>query len=202
MNRIFDLGEQLAELEISSSASAVTPISLMTMSMWYEFIVEDTREMLREKHFGGLNDRTTRLLTLLTNHYWARPAETELGDHFNRLRQHSIELFSDIGQTSRRTDKAAGEVDEPSKIRITIPDDVQQELNNIDDELDEVYYEIGNEVQEFVNEFYDRGDIWTVDLTVASKFLVFAFVCRKSSIEAAVRASGGNMGDFIRHITS
>lgn len=199
MHQIFDLGEQIAELNMLSTKHRFMPLRLLAPQHWAEFILADAKEMLKEKHFGGLNKRGDRMVKLLMKICKERNLEGDLEGLHKFLHNLPTEEEMHAKALERLNNRPVATVD----LANLAPEEPTAEelfLNELEDGIDELYYEIGNEIQDCVNGFYTRGDIWTVDLT--SRSMIFSFCCRRSVVEAAVRESGGGMNDFIRYFTA
>ena len=181
MNQIFDLGEQLAELMQVSASHECRDIREMTPMLWSKFIHADAQEMLKEKHFGGVVNRAKLLMQVKKRHLEVTTDEPEELAELTKALQY-------IQDTEDGNDAA-------------IPKAALDYIHSVDDAIDDIYYDVGTEIQECVDGFYTRGDLWIVDLASTTKALIFSFACRRSAVEAAVRAAGGDMGDFVRHFT-
>lgn len=181
MNQIFDLGEQLAELIQVSANHECRDMQEMTPKLWSTFIQADAQSMLKEKHFGGTVNRAKLLF---------------------EVKKHQLQVTTDDPEELAELTKALQYIaDIDSGNEAGVPKEALEYIHSVDDAIDDIYYDVGTEIQECVDGFYTRGDLWIVDLATTSKALIFSFVCRRSSVEAAVRAAGGNMGDFVRHFT-
>jgi hypothetical protein len=200
MYQIFDLGEQIAELNMLSTKHRFMPLRLLAPQHWAEFILEDAKEMLKEKHFGGLNKRGDRMVKLLMKICNERHLEGDLEDLYKFLHRLPTEAELHAKAMAELNNRPKASLTQVADVKPADPTPEELFLNELEDGIDELYYEIGNEIQDCVNGFYTRGDIWTVDLTCRS--MIFSFCCRRSVVEAAVRESGGAMSDFIRHFTA
>lgn len=190
MNFIFDLGEQLAELPANipqGDFNQTLGLHMLERRHWMSFLVEDARECLKEKVFGGMNDRAKRMAKLL------RQLASDCGEEdLAKFFKLAIEASEEEPVIMERNGDGVV-TSEP----LSAP---AQYMEDLDDLLDDVFYEIGAEIQEFVNGFYVKGDLWSVDATPNSNHMVFTFCCRRSAVEAAVLASGGKMRDFVQHL--
>lgn len=181
MNQIFDLGEQLAELMQISASHEVRDIREMTPQLWALFIQADAKETLKEKHFGGTVNHVKMLLEVKKLRLQTTTDDPEELDELTK----ALQYVRDIEENNEAA----------------VPKAAMDYLNSVDDALDDLYYDVRTEIQECVDGFYTRGDLWVVDLATTSKALIFTFMCRRSAVEAAVRASGGKMTEFVRHFT-
>lgn len=189
MKFVFDLGEQLAELPAVIPKGGFTEslgLNLLEPKHWLEFVHADAKGILREKILGGANDRVQNMLAILLK------VANDGGDDdqirfFVRAVQESHEppIIPDRGEDGNIYPK-----DTPER----------QYLEALDDLLDDIYYDIGTELHEFVSSFYSKGDLWTVDVTPNTKHMIFNFCCQRHVVEASVVASGGSMHDFVYHL--
>lgn len=189
MNFIFDLGEQLAELPASvpqGDFQATLGLHMLEQRHWLDFILQDAREILKEKQFGGLNDRAIRMARIL------RQLASDHGDD-------DLAKFFKLAIDEADKEPVI-DVEGQGLMAVAALNPHAQYMEDLDDLLDGIFYEIGAEVQDFVNSFYSKGDLWSVDATPNTKHMVFTFCCRRSVVEAAVLASGGNMRSFMQHL--
>lgn len=211
MNLVFNVGEQLAEL---CQLSKETPLpglnDLLGEEFWKMFIEEDAKVLLR--HYLG--KRRGRVSCVQLNAVFTESIVRllmEVGYSADDVGNKSlIRIYRDPTNFYLQDDGKGGlvvvckkdlPVDHNGEVLDPPPHLKCKSLEHyIDDFLDEVYFEVHLELDEFIHGFMRRGDIWTC--TTEGRYLIFDYCCNTASVEAAVRASGGNFADFIAHMTS
>lgn len=191
---VFDLAEQLADLtqdlsvrnaENLHQAEFYQILSVLSAQELAEFMLEDAKSMLRERYFGDRDLVVTRFLKVVRR--VCKENEGNPPHDAIAARIANCPIDEEIGFADLMDPKR--EVPEGEHV-----------MNVLEDLIDSAYGELRQEILDAVTGFYRKGDIWSVELSSTKRALLFNFCCRKAAVEAAVRASGGNMGDFMRHI--
>lgn len=195
MNRIFDMGEQLAELEQTTAMSTVKGVNFITKRHWAAFMVRDAKAMLRERYYprsdiGRLQDFINMLIGIVKD----QDGYDDLVIALRNLDINKTEWDGRVdnsleGNGRRRTELDMAELKKASNL-----------IYALDDFFDEAYYDIHAELEEFISSNVSKGELWSCDN--AGHYLVISFCCNRASVESAVRASGGNFSEFINHMTS
>lgn len=189
MKFVFDLGEQLAELPALIPQGGFTEslgLNLLESKHWLEFFMRDAKGILREKVLNTPNNRVQNMLSILLS------IASDGGD------DDQIKFFALASQESLQPPVIPDRMADGSIYPENTPE--RAYLENLDDLLDDIYYDIGTELHEFINSFHGRGDLWTVDIASKSKHMIFNFCCQRHVVEASIVASGGNMHDFVHHL--
>lgn len=189
MKFVFDLGEQLAELPALIPQGGFTEslgLNLLEPKHWLEFVVQDAKGILREKILNTPNDRVQNMLARLLS------VATDDGD------DDQIKFFVRAIQESHQPPVIPDRLADGNIYPADTPE--RAYLESLDDLLDDIYYDIGTELHEFISSFHNRGDLWTVDVAPKSKHMIFNFCCQRHVVEASVVAAGGNMRDFVHHL--
>lgn len=191
---VFDLAEQLADLTQDLSvrnaanqaqAQFYAIMALPNVKELAEFMLEDAKTMLRERYFGSRDHIVSTFLKVVRR---------ICKDNEGNPEHDAIAAF--IADCPIDKEISYSDLMDPERV---VPQG-EHIMNVLEDLLDTAYGELRQEVLDAVETFYRKGDIWSVELSSTSRALLFNFCCRKSAVEAAIRASGGNMADFMRHI--
>lgn len=175
MNLVFNASEQLPELCLLAKENPLPGLThLLDRKFWIEFMLQDAKNLLRH-YLRGVK---------------RRPMQHDLPAIFAK---EATQLMHDLG--GEQFEELTRAYRSPTEFIIG-----DKNLEHIiEDFIDEVYYDVHLELDDFIHGFMQRGDLWTCK--AYDNHLLFTFCCNTSSVEAAVRASGGNFAEFIAHMT-
>lgn len=210
MNLVFNIGEQLSELCHFASENPLPGLDgCLGRDFWRLYMEEDAKHLLRHYlHKRGKRAQYTNLNCLFTEAVIRLMMDTgfdndEDGEAFLRIYRDPTNYFLEDNEKGGYTVLHTKDLPRDANGEI-LPPPAPFKRNSldhlIDDFVDEVYYEIHLEVDDFVHGFTRRGDLWTCKSY--GNHLLFEFCCNTATIESAIRASGGNYAEFIAHMTS
>jgi hypothetical protein len=200
------MGEQLAELTMFSNECKVPGVNLMTTRHWAKFMFECAKDMLRSgQYVPGSGPRQIKRLLDTMKEECGIIVDNGYSDDGRNAYERTLELKTFLDAIDLKATEPEPLPDDttarlsPTQLKKRwIQQESFQYTAALEDFLDNSYYDPHNEVHEFIDHTVRSGELWTV--TTVGNSLIFSYVCHRASVEAAVRASGGNMNDFVRHL--